>query len=291
MDGFWNDVSTDTGTPAVLPQKTLNERGFKGRIYQTHGIASWDFLRIGGKDVEGTFLPAGPVLVVDQLPADHPAKKSAKAYVTTYEGAYGKGSVSTFGGHAWDAGLLLAAAIPEAVKKAQPGTPPGVKVAFAPDRSPPRISTSQIVAVDNRGGAVSMTTTIESYFGSHIMVRGFMLNNQLTDFSFTPTENGKPVANRVQAGKRPRSSMAPTLVFDEIDTGVGGAVADAIGKRLKMLANRVQVLAVTHAPQVAARAEVELTLVQRGQLLGSFVATAETTPVELSTAWRPNWLP
>ncbi|MNT46838.1 Gamma-glutamyltranspeptidase precursor [compost metagenome] len=59
-----------------------------------------------------------------------------------------------------------------------------------------------------------MTTTIESYFGSHIMVRGFMLNNQLTDFSFTPTENGRPVANRVQPGKRPRSSMAPTLVFD-----------------------------------------------------------------------------
>jgi gamma-glutamyltranspeptidase/glutathione hydrolase len=98
--------------------------------------------------------------------------------------------------------------------RAQPGTPPGVKVAFAPDRSPPRISTSQIVAVDNRGGALSMTTTIESYFGSHIMVRGFMLNNEMTDFSFTPSENGKPVANRVQPGKRPRSSMAPTLVFD-----------------------------------------------------------------------------
>ncbi|GMG89411.1 hypothetical protein Cmtc_06310 [Cupriavidus sp. TKC] len=98
--------------------------------------------------------------------------------------------------------------------KAEPGTPPGVNVAFAPDRSPPRISTSQVAAVDDRGGALSMTTTVESYFGSHIMVRGFMLNNQLTDFSFNPTENGKPVANRVQAGKRPRSSMAPTLVFD-----------------------------------------------------------------------------
>lgn len=98
--------------------------------------------------------------------------------------------------------------------KAQPGVPAGTKVAFAPDRSPPRISTSQIVAVDDRGGAISMTTTIESYFGSHIMVRGFMLNNELTDFSFTPSENGKPVANRVQPGKRPRSSMAPTLVFD-----------------------------------------------------------------------------
>ncbi|SAK81856.1 gamma-glutamyltransferase [Caballeronia hypogeia] len=98
--------------------------------------------------------------------------------------------------------------------KAQPGMPSGVQAAFAPDRSPMRVSTSQIVAVDDRGGAISMTTTIESYFGSHLMVHGFMLNNQLTDFSFTPEENGKPVANRVEAGKRPRSSMAPTLVFD-----------------------------------------------------------------------------
>ena len=98
--------------------------------------------------------------------------------------------------------------------KAQPGTPDGSKAAFAPDRSPMRLSTSQIVAVDDRGGALSMTTTIESYFGSHLMVHGFMLNNQLTDFSFVPEENGKPVANRVEAGKRPRSSMAPTLVFD-----------------------------------------------------------------------------
>ncbi|WP_321798097.1 gamma-glutamyltransferase family protein [Caballeronia sp. J97] len=98
--------------------------------------------------------------------------------------------------------------------KAQPGVPRGTSVSFAPDRSPLRVSTSQIVAVDDRGGAISMTTTIESYFGSHLMVHGFMLNNQLTDFSFVPEENGKPVANRVEAGKRPRSSMAPTLVFD-----------------------------------------------------------------------------
>ncbi|MBB3294357.1 branched-chain amino acid transport system substrate-binding protein [Mitsuaria sp. BK045] len=112
-----------SGTPAALPQKTLKERGYAGKYYQTHGVANNDFLRVGGKDVEGTYLPAGPVLVVDQLPADHPAKKSAKAYVTEYERAYGKGSVSTFGGHAWDAGLLLQAAIPNAIKKAQPGTP------------------------------------------------------------------------------------------------------------------------------------------------------------------------
>ncbi|HGM5553723.1 TPA: gamma-glutamyltransferase [Pseudomonas putida] len=97
---------------------------------------------------------------------------------------------------------------------AQPGTPPGVQVAYAPDRSPLRISTSQVVAVDDLGGAVSMTTTIEAAFGSHLMVQGFLLNNQMTDFSFIPEENGQKVANRVEPGKRPRSSMAPTLIFD-----------------------------------------------------------------------------
>ena len=97
---------------------------------------------------------------------------------------------------------------------ARPGTPPGVQVAYAPDRSPLRISTSQVVAVDDFGGAVSMTTTIEAAFGSHLMVQGFLLNNQMTDFSFIPEENGQKVANRVEPGKRPRSSMAPTLIFD-----------------------------------------------------------------------------
>ena len=97
---------------------------------------------------------------------------------------------------------------------AKPGTPPGIQVAYAPDRSPLRISTSQVVAVDDEGGAVSMTTTVESAFGSHLMVQGFMLNNQMTDFSFIPEENGQKVANRVEPGKRPRSSMAPTLIFD-----------------------------------------------------------------------------
>jgi branched-chain amino acid transport system substrate-binding protein len=75
-----------------------------------------------GKDCEGTFLPAGPVLVTGQLSADHPVKKSATAYVDAYEKAQGKGSVSTFGAHAWDAGVLLQAAVPVALKKAQPGT-------------------------------------------------------------------------------------------------------------------------------------------------------------------------
>ncbi|MCR6479490.1 ABC transporter substrate-binding protein [Variovorax sp. ZS18.2.2] len=112
-----------SGTPAALPQKTLKERGYTGKMYQTHGVANADFLRVGGKDVEGTFLPAGPVLVADQLPASNPVKKSAMTYVTAYEAAYGKGTVSTFGAHAWDAGLLMSSAVPVALKKAQPGTP------------------------------------------------------------------------------------------------------------------------------------------------------------------------
>jgi branched-chain amino acid transport system substrate-binding protein len=111
-----------SGTPAALPQKTLKERGYAGKIYQTHGVANNDFLRVCGKDCEGTFLPAGPVLVSEQLPNDHPVKKSAVTYVDAYEKAHGKGSVSTFGAHAWDTGVLLQAAIPVALKKAQPGT-------------------------------------------------------------------------------------------------------------------------------------------------------------------------
>jgi branched-chain amino acid transport system substrate-binding protein len=112
-----------SGTPAALPAAALAERGYTGKVYQTHGVANNDFLRVGGKNVEGTYLPSGPVLVADQLPASHPLKKSALDYVAKYEAAYGKGSVSTFGAHAWDAGLLMSAAVPVALKKAQPGTP------------------------------------------------------------------------------------------------------------------------------------------------------------------------
>lgn len=112
-----------SGTPAVLPQKALKERGYAGKYYQTHGVANNDFLRVGGKDVEGTVLPAGPVLVATQLPASHPVRKSALDFIAKYEAAFGKGSVSTFGGHAWDAGQLLQHAVPVALKKAKPGTP------------------------------------------------------------------------------------------------------------------------------------------------------------------------
>ncbi|MDQ8018758.1 MAG: ABC transporter substrate-binding protein [Bordetella sp.] len=140
-----------SGTPAALPQKTLVERGYKGKIYQTHGVANNDFLRVGGKDVEGTILPAGPMLVAEQLPDSNPVKKSALAYVAAYEGANGKGSAATFGGHAWDAGLVLQAAVPEALKKAQPGTPEF--------RAALRDALEQVKEVAGAHGVFSMTPT------------------------------------------------------------------------------------------------------------------------------------
>ena len=111
-----------SGTPAALPATTLKDRGYKGKVYQTHGVANNDFLRVCGKDCEGELLPAGPILVADQLPDSNPVKKSALAYKAAYEKAYGVGTVATFGGHAWDAAQLLQHAIPVALKAGQPGT-------------------------------------------------------------------------------------------------------------------------------------------------------------------------
>jgi branched-chain amino acid transport system substrate-binding protein len=111
-----------SGTPAVLPARALVERGYKGRVYFNHGVANPDFLRVGGKDIEGMFVPTSPVVVAAALPADHPAKAQAVDYVKRYEALYGAGSVSAFGAYTWDAGLLLSHAIPIALKTAQPGT-------------------------------------------------------------------------------------------------------------------------------------------------------------------------
>lgn len=102
-----------------------------------------------------------------------------------------------------------------AMEKAFPGEPPGSAQLKTEGGSAMEFhSTSQISVVDRWGNAVSMTTSIEDGFGSRVMVDGFLLNNELTDFSFEPEREGRPVANRVEPGKRPRSSMAPTLVFD-----------------------------------------------------------------------------
>ncbi len=99
--------------------------------------------------------------------------------------------------------------------QARAGTPAGVTARYAPAEALELPATTHVSIVDAEGNAVAMTASIEAAFGNRRMVRGFLLNNQLTDFSWTPDEGGRPVANRVEAGKRPRSSMAPTMVFDE----------------------------------------------------------------------------
>jgi branched-chain amino acid transport system substrate-binding protein len=115
-------IVVGAGTPAVLPQATLVERGYKGKIYQTAGVINNDFLRVGGKNVEGTLLPSGPVIVVDQIPASNAAKKPALDYKQKYEAKFGPGTLTTFGANAWDAMLILQQAIPVALKRAKPGT-------------------------------------------------------------------------------------------------------------------------------------------------------------------------
>jgi gamma-glutamyltranspeptidase/glutathione hydrolase len=104
---------------------------------------------------------------------------------------------------------------PNSMGVASPGMPVVAKVALGTDASPELPSTSHLSVVDSRGNALAMTTSIESSFGSRQMVRGFLLNNQLTDFSFESADAAGPIANRVEGGKRPRSSMAPTLVFEK----------------------------------------------------------------------------
>jgi gamma-glutamyltranspeptidase/glutathione hydrolase len=104
----------------------------------------------------------------------------------------------------------------QSMKVAQPGTPGQRTSHHAPMPDQPEYGTSHISIVDGYGNAIAMTTTIEDAFGARQMVKGFLLNNELTDFSFAPADaQGRPIANRVQPGKRPRSSMAPTLVFDK----------------------------------------------------------------------------
>ncbi|HEY0282620.1 MAG TPA: gamma-glutamyltransferase [Rhizomicrobium sp.] len=98
--------------------------------------------------------------------------------------------------------------------QAKPGKPPSIRTGFAPQTSPEHHGTSHLSIVDDEGQVVSMTTTVEFVFGSEMTVGGFFLNNELTDFSFVPTRDGKPVANAPAPGKRPLSAMAPTIVFD-----------------------------------------------------------------------------
>lgn len=112
-----------SGTPGALPQMTLIERGYKGPIYHNHGIINRDFLRVGGKSLEGAMAPTGPVMVAEQLPDNNPTKKVSLEFTKAYEAQFGAGSRNAFAAYSWDAYLLADRAAAEAVKKAKPGTP------------------------------------------------------------------------------------------------------------------------------------------------------------------------
>jgi branched-chain amino acid transport system substrate-binding protein len=105
-----------------MPQATLVDQGYKGQVYQTHGAALPAFLQLGGRKVEGTVLAASLMLVLDEMPDDHPSKGVARKYIDDYTKLNGS-APATFGANVYDAGLLLEKAIPAALQKGQPGTP------------------------------------------------------------------------------------------------------------------------------------------------------------------------
>jgi branched-chain amino acid transport system substrate-binding protein len=106
-----------------MPQLAILDRGFKGKIYQTHAAASKDLMRVGGKAVEGTFVTSGPVVVAEQLPDSHPSKALGMKFNAAYEANNGPGTRNQFAAHAYDAFLLLDKVVPIALKKGKTGTP------------------------------------------------------------------------------------------------------------------------------------------------------------------------
>ncbi len=110
------------GTPSALPQIAAVERGFRKPLYHTHGVVNRDFIRVGGKSAEGAIAPTGPVVVAEQLPAEHPLKTVALEFLKRYEAAYGAGSRNAFAAYAYDAVTIITAAVPVAMKTAKPGT-------------------------------------------------------------------------------------------------------------------------------------------------------------------------
>ena len=134
----------------MLPQATLFDQGYKGRVYQTHAVATEDFIKLGKEKVEGTVLAAGPMLVIDEIPDSNPTKKVAQAYIAAYEKQFGS-KPATFGANTWDGGLLLERAIPVALKAGS----------RAPKRSALRCATRSSRSVTSSGtqGVFNMSAT------------------------------------------------------------------------------------------------------------------------------------
>jgi len=163
------------GTPTVLPERTLIERGYKGAIYQTHGIATPEFIKLGGKDVEGTLFPTQPVVVARTLPSDHPSKKAALAFVDAYEAKYGKGSVTQFAGDAAGVYPRLEDAVARALKAGQPGTV-AFRVALRSE-----LEHAHELVVPN--GVVNTSATDHVGLDQRASVMGIIKNGQFTYLS------------------------------------------------------------------------------------------------------------
>jgi len=163
------------GTPTVLPERTLIERGYKGAIYQTHGIATPEFIKLGGKDVEGTLFPTQPVVVARTLPSDHPSKKAALAFVDAYEAKYGKGSVTQFAGDAAGVYPRLEDAVGRALKAGQPGTV-AFRVALRSE-----LEHAHELVVPN--GVVNTSATDHVGLDQRASVMGIIKNGQFTYLS------------------------------------------------------------------------------------------------------------
>jgi len=162
---------------------------------------------------------------------------------------------------------------------AAPGTPPGARgAAQLTDHTQESAGTSHLSIIDAKGNAVAMTTTVESAFGSRVLVHGFLLNNQLTDFSFVPEEDGRPLANRVEAGKRPRSSMAPSFVFTpggalwmSLGSPGGSAIINYVAKTLVGVIDwKLPLQAAIAAPNMGSRNRD--TEIERGTVLENLAA-------------------
>jgi branched-chain amino acid transport system substrate-binding protein len=144
-------VVVASGSGAAMPQLALVDRGFKGRVYQTHAAATRDLIRVGGKGVEGALVSSAPMVVADQLPDNHPLKVEGVQFIQNYEKAYGVGTRNALAAHAWDAFLLLEKAVPIALQKAKPGTPEF--------RSALRDALESMPAVVVTGGVLDYTST------------------------------------------------------------------------------------------------------------------------------------
>jgi branched-chain amino acid transport system substrate-binding protein len=163
------------GTPTVLPERTLVERGYKGAIYQTHGIATPEFIKLGGKDVEGTLFPTQPVVVARTLPSDHPSKKAALVFVDAYEAKYGKNTVTQFAGDAAGVYPRLQDAVGRALKAGQPGTA-AFRVALRAE-----LEHARELVVPN--GVVNTSVTDHVGLDQRASVMGIIKNGQFTYLS------------------------------------------------------------------------------------------------------------